>query len=50
MPRSRPRIKARAGLAYLCMLDALKQSPDALIEARSQLIAADEALKPLAGR
>ena len=41
-------------LAYLWLLDALIQSPDALIEAmieaRSQLIAADEALKPFAGR
>ena len=41
-------------LAYLWMLDALMQSPDALIEAmieaRSQLVAADEALKPFAGR
>ncbi len=41
-------------LAYLWLLDALMQSPDALIEAmieaRSQLIAADETLKPFAGR
>jgi hypothetical protein len=44
----------RAPLAYLWMLDALMQSPDALIEAmieaRSQLLAADEALKPFTGQ
>ena len=39
-------------LGYLWLLDALMQSPDALIEAmiaaRSQLVAADEALQPFA--
>ncbi len=41
-------------LAYLWMLDALIKSPNALteamIEARSQLVAADEALQPFAAK
>ncbi len=44
--------RAPQRLAYLWMLDALITSPDALIEAmieaRSQLVAADEALQPFA--
>ncbi len=50
----KPEHRGPQRLAYLWMLDALIKSPDALIEAmieaRSQLVAADEALQPFAAK
>ncbi len=50
----KPENRGPQRLAYLWLLDALIKSPDALIEAmieaRSQLVAADEALQPYAAK
>ncbi len=50
----KPEHRGPQRLAYLWLLDALIESPDALIEAmieaRSQLVAADEALQPYAAK